>query len=115
MEKRLTLGMYGGEFKRAPHDSTLFNLRTSQFRESLGEEKRLVKNAGWYNADGHKLGWGDLGPQDIKSVCSGLNESEIFVVLNEDDSFHEFVEGHDALSGIGSLANVDSTAEYLPS
>jgi hypothetical protein len=107
MKNRLILGMYG--------DSRLFDLRTGQMRDGLGEEQRLIKNAGWYNADGHKLGWGDIGPQDIKSISSGLDDDEIFVVLTEHASFHKFVEQYDGLSGIGSLAKVDSTAEYLPS
>ncbi|GEM_PF-6155498 len=107
--------MYGGEFGRASHDSRLFGLRTGQIRESLGDDRRLVKDAGWYNADGHKLGWGDIGPEDVKSICTELLDTEVFVVLNRGDSFDEFVEEYDTLSGIGSLATVDSTAEYLPS
>ena len=116
MTNRLIMGMYGGEFSKSPDTSRLFDLRTGQMRDSYSENRRIVKNAGWYNANGHKLGWGDISPRDIQAIARDIQEDEIFVVLSEQDSFWNFVDIKDQpIALIGSLAVVDSLDEHLPS
>ena len=89
---QLTPGIYGTEFKsvRGP-----FGLRCGQMRSNS-----LVHNAGWYNRNGEKIGWGDLTNENILEIIDGLEDGELFIVLGEMDSFWKFVEQHGT---IGSM------------
>ena len=100
--KQLTQGMYGGEFESKPDG--LFALRTGQMRS----RNKFTHNSGWYNADGEKLGFGDLAVQDFVRIMEGLNEGELFVILGEHDSFWNFVT---RLGWTGPEAQVRPTAE----
>ena len=62
------------------------NLHSSQMREN-----QLCHNAGWYNSQGNKIGWGDLSPDDFVNIKAKLQPNEIFLILREYDSFWNFV------------------------
>lgn len=51
----------------------------------------VVHNGGWYNSEGIKIGWGDLDASDFNKIQSILKDNEVFVVLNETDSYWNFV------------------------
>lgn len=65
-----------------------FGLVCGQMR---ARRDRFAKNAGWYNRDGEKLGWGDLSYLDIRRIVAGLRKGELFLILSESDSFWAFV------------------------
>jgi len=67
--------------------AVLFGLKRGQLRHN-----RLVKNGGWYNERGEKLGWGDLSPDDFRRIRRELEDDERFIVLGEGDSFWHFVK-----------------------
>jgi len=98
---RLTKGMYGHEFSFGEGVSKLFGLGCGQMR---GQD--YVHNGGWYNAQGEKLGWGDLSIEDVQNIRDGLEKGEAFIVLGEHDSFWEHVE---QIGTIGSLSTVKPT------
>jgi hypothetical protein len=83
---RLKKEMYYRERGRRP--SGLFGLLNGQLS---GRRVRAAKNAGWYNRDGEKLGWGDLSFDDIVRIRDGLRPGELFITLGERDSFWAFV------------------------
>lgn len=100
--QRLTKGMYGHEFQPL---SPLFGLRCGQMR---GGDQKWCHNAGWYNSNGEKLGWGDLSRRDIGNMMEGLFLGEVVIVLSEEDSFWNFVrEARD----FGWNANVEPDVE----
>lgn len=80
----LAKGVYGHEFdtKRGP-----FALRCGQYRFN-----EICHNAGWYNANGEKLGFGDLSDDDFKRIAENIPDGEAFIVLGERDSFWNFVD-----------------------
>lgn len=53
---------------------------------------RLIKNAGWYNAQGEKLGWGDLSCLNTVRIARELQSNEMFVILDEQDSYWRTVK-----------------------
>ena len=63
-------------------------------------------NAGWYNKEGEKIGWGDLSIQDIHNIKNNLPEGEPFFILSERDSFWNFVT---EIGTIGGLCKTDKT------
>ena len=65
-----------------------FGLMCGQMR---GRSCRVMKNAGWYDAAGRKLGWGDLSDADMRRIAAGLRKGELFIVLSETASWWEFV------------------------
>jgi hypothetical protein len=80
--------MYGSEIKSV---TNRFELRTGQRREpAYRDGTRIIKNAGWYNKDGDRLGWGDLDATDIDRITAQLEPDEYFVVLGQQDAFHDF-------------------------
>jgi hypothetical protein len=92
---QLTKGLYGHQFERA---SNLFGLSCGQIRG-----KDFVHNGGWYNKLGEKLGWGDLSTDDFFRIRRELEEGEMFIILDESDSFWNFVTrpgllGHNAVT-----------------
>ncbi len=93
---RLVKELYGHEFRNT---SKLFGLSCGQIRN-----RDMVHNGGWYNANGEKLGWGDLSPDDFRRISSELQEGEFFIILYESDSFWKFVKQPGLL---GSMADVE--------
>lgn len=81
---QLTKGMYGTEFERT---GNTFGLRCGQ----MHSEGKVTHNSGWYNKKGEKLGWGDLSADDFRRISIELDESEVFLVLSERDSFWNFI------------------------
>ena len=62
-----------------------FGLHDGQFGRNL-----ISHNAGWYNADGVKIGFGDLAHDDVSRIIAALKDDEMFVTLGESDSFWEY-------------------------
>ena len=60
----------------------LFGLKVGQIRPP----GHLFHNAGWYNFDGHRLGWGDLDEEDIQRISNEIDGTEAFYILQENDS-----------------------------
>lgn len=81
MSSRLKRGMY-------INGSTLFGLANGQMRTYC-----TVKNAGWYNHLGEKLGNGCLSAGDIKMIEGSLREGEVFVILSELESTFDVPKG----------------------
>ena len=73
--KRLKKGLYGHEFR---HTSNLFGLGCGQMSAEGG---RVIKNGGWYNRSGEKLGWGDLSVEDLRRISCELEDGELFIIL----------------------------------
>ena len=65
----------------------MFGLRYGQLRDR-GE---FGHNAGWYNKQGEKLGYGDLSTGDLQKITAGLEEGELFITMGERESFWNFV------------------------
>ena len=78
----LTLGMYGSEFNAKHH----YGLYCGQMNSGVKGH-----NAGWYNARGEKLGWGDLSEANVEKLMDRLPVGECFFVLSESDSYWDFV------------------------
>jgi len=76
---RLHKGMY--EEASAAKDR-LFGLSCDQDRDEA-----LVEDAGWYNADGERLGWGSLTALDLRRIAAELADGEVFIVLSVFDSY----------------------------
>lgn len=72
---QLTQGMYSS------YDCNLFNLQYGQTR--LDE---VVRNASWYNAQGEKLGYGDINMDDLDHIFAQLQENDVFIILSEANS-----------------------------
>lgn len=99
---KLTQGLFGHEFK--PNRDNPFDLRTGQMR-SYGNGK-VGHNAGWYNQNGEKLGWGDLTMTDLERVATAIEKDEMFITVAEQDSFWAFVQ---QIGSIGALCRVKPT------
>jgi hypothetical protein len=84
---------------------TAAGLRSGQMR--AGPDK-LTHNSGWYTAEGKKLGWGDLSQRDIAAILTTLPPGEAFIILNEQDSFWQFVT---RLGPVGDLCTTAPDAE----
>lgn len=80
----------------------LFGLRYEQMR--LFEET-VAKNAGWYNRQGEKLGFGDLSSSDFRRISNELIDDELFIVMYEHDSFWDFQENFRKLQDSGRSTN----------
>ncbi|OGY24098.1 MAG: hypothetical protein A2172_00965 [Candidatus Woykebacteria bacterium RBG_13_40_15] len=78
MTARLVKGVYGTYL--APFEGP-FGLRYGQRRKWY-----IHNNAGWYNSEGEKLGWGDLNIEDIQRIASELLPGEVFIILSEQDT-----------------------------
>ena len=68
----------------------------------------FVHNGGWYNAEGEKIGWGDLSKEDLERIVKHMagELTEVFVVMGEHDSFWPFVT---SLGPLGALCETDAT------
>lgn len=83
---QLPIGVYGNE---SIGIAGPFGLRYEQMRDT----QVVVRNAGWFNKRGERLGFGDLSRGDLVGISEGLNQNELFVVLNDDDSYRSFTRG----------------------
>lgn len=63
-----------------PISSNLFGLENGQMRSG---RTKLTHNGVWYNGKGEKLGWGDLGADDLKRISREIEEGERFIVVGE--------------------------------
>jgi hypothetical protein len=81
----LTRGMFGTEL--APIE--VFGIFCGQMRSG---EHKLCHNAGWYNREGEKLGWGDLSSGDFRTLLSAIAPDQFFILLPEQKSFFEFTK-----------------------
>lgn len=69
---------------------------TWEYLQSLGlrdgeyvpQKDQVFKNAGWYNIDGEKVGWGDLSAQNIHTLSIHLTEP--LLILTEQNSYSNF-------------------------
>lgn len=85
---RLELGMYDYLGRSEGKPSRRFGLREGQIEDA----GRVIKDAGWYSAVGVKLGYGDLNSAQIARIAKELQPDEMFVALNEEDSFWKHVK-----------------------
>jgi hypothetical protein len=74
---------------------------TTELQFLLREGQCLVDdtfhNAGWYNKDGTKIGWGDLSKDQLKKIPSLLPPGELFFVISEGASYWELPKGMDQI------------------
>ena len=71
----LTQGMY------SDLSCNTFGLMYAQNRTD-----EVIRNAGWFNKAGEKLGWGDLSIRDMDNISALLPDGELFLALSEADS-----------------------------
>jgi hypothetical protein len=83
-------------------DLERFGIMIGQMRSHCGRE--LVHNGGWYDADGLKIGWGDLSEADLVKASRELKEGEKFIVLPEGASFWNFVKFNPGPTGVQATA-----------
>lgn len=74
---KLTRGIFFAKEK------TLFGMKAGQVREGV---EKLVFRAGWYNAMGDLLGYGDIATYDLFVIQKKISEPELFVIVPEPDS-----------------------------
>ena len=82
--KRLKKSLWGIQYKAR---CFLWDLRVGQMAP---KGKMTAKNAGWYNINGEKMGWGDLSSDDFKRISQELEEDELFIILRERASYTDF-------------------------
>lgn len=102
---RLTKGLY--EPKPMP-----FGLRYGQKRI----DHVLCHSAGWFNADGERLGIGDLNHQDFFAIADGLREDEMFVVVPgylDPDAAFWLLDGLVCTKGPEGLEYLEDNARYV--
>ena len=78
MAKLLTKCVYGFETN---NKKTPFNFLNEQRRVDS-----IIDNAGWFNADGERLGSGDLSIKDMEKISKTIPMAEAFFVLTEANS-----------------------------
>ena len=75
--------------RKYPYSSaSRFGLVCGQMRD---RQRILVKNAGWYDEKGKKVGWGDISAADMRRIAASLRQGELFIVLYERSSWWKFV------------------------
>lgn len=72
---KLTQGIYGDL------SCKLFGLQLDQKRQN-----EVIRNAGWFNIKGEKIGKGDLSLDDIDNIAGDLQSEDLFIILSEADS-----------------------------
>jgi len=105
--KLLEKGLYGSEFDQK---NNLFGLSCGRIKSHGG---RLLRDAGWYNSDGEKIGWGDLTEDDAITIRDGLRKrhsDEIFIVLDRHSSYWNLKNRNEMAPGIGYVIE---HAEYF--
>ncbi len=76
----------------------------------------FIHNGGWYNKKGEKLGWGDLSVDDFRKISSNLVGSDLFIILNENAAFWNFVTHNPGFTGAMCTVNPDAESpgfEYV--
>lgn len=96
---RLSKGCFGHQFQTTTFPGFEF-LRCGQIRQ----KEHFGHNAGWYNKNGEKIGWGDLDVNDVQHLMKTLHDGELFITLGEHDSFWNFVT---SFGMIGSMCSTD--------
>lgn len=76
---------------------------------------RVVKNAGWYNVLGQKIGFGDLSPLDVRRIARQIPENEMFIMLHQIDSHEEIMRASSAKIGYpaGDFSVEEPGIEYV--
>jgi hypothetical protein len=72
---KLTKSMFGDLKCKA------FGLSNNQMRWNS-----IIKNAGWYNGAGERIGAGDLNLTDMENIAKSLDPTDVFIVLAEIDA-----------------------------
>jgi hypothetical protein len=72
---KLTKGIYGYETDRT---KTPFGLLNGQVLAD-----GIIDNAGWFNSNGEKLGYGDLSLESLRDIQKTIPKDEAFFVLSE--------------------------------
>ena len=80
----LTKGMYSNP------DCKRFKLQYNQVRPN-----DVIRNAGWFNIYGERIGKGDLSYKDLDNILLELDYNDAFIILNEADSDWNMPEGMD--------------------
>ena len=99
MKPILTKAVYERIDTRGP-----FDLRNNQMSRKI---EVVLRNAGWYNQKGERLGCGDISVSDMERISKGLNKHELFVILSESDSRWAF-EGKTSLRFINTKYKTSS-------
>jgi hypothetical protein len=104
----LTKKLYGSEF--SPTKDAPFGLRCGQ----MGSHRGLGHNAGWYNALGEKVGWGDFTAMNAERVMAEIPENELLILLSEEDSYWNFVSfgGKPKVKGDEYSPGIDYVADH---
>jgi hypothetical protein len=63
--------------------ATPYGISNNQIRA-----KGVINSAGWFNSAGERLGKGDLSIKDMSTISKHVYPDDLFIVLNETDSFH---------------------------
>ena len=83
------------EFPKLAYSGSL-TFEKMQLHDGRMRNGAVYHNAGWYvlgktAGSCPKIGWGDLGVQDILNIEAALDEGEALFLLHEEDSFWNFV------------------------
>lgn len=113
--ERLIKDMYGTESQPI---FSLFGLKTGQWRNP---PDRVMKDAGWYNQLGQRLGFGDLDTQDLKRIMQALLEEEVFIILDRMAAYFDFRKEYAKVMGVYTepdcsvpgILYVSQKAEYI--
>ena len=70
----LTPGMYSD-----------FSCKTFGLSYNQTRSNPIVRNAGWFNSSGERLGLGDISLEDLHNVSLGIDNSEVLFILSEND------------------------------
>ncbi len=82
--KRLKKSLWGIQYRAK---CFLWDLRVGQMAP---KRSMTAKNAGWYNINGEKMGWGDLSTNNFRRISQELEDDELFIVLREGPSYMDF-------------------------
>jgi hypothetical protein len=73
--------------------ATPYGISNNQIRA-----KGIINSAGWFNSAGERLGKGDLSLKDMSTISKNIYPDDLFIALNETDSFHNMPTGLDYLA-----------------
>lgn len=66
------------------------------FGQKIGQRKHgyvpCTRGSGWYDKNGHWIGWGDLTREDMMRIAREIPEGERVIVLHEEDSYRRFLK-----------------------
>lgn len=97
---RLSKGLYLESGKKGLFDLACGQMRSINLHAKVPlKSDRVLKNLGWYNRRGEKLGCGDMSYCDMFRIRDNLDSGEVLFFLCEDDSFWEFVLEVDPTGG----------------